>query len=283
MPMHYPPLANGTYRYGDAPQPLPSPTPGPDPQPPGMSGYAARGDAIPDATAQGATPQGAMPQDQPASAALPYGPTPQGGHPSQQPPPHFPQPNSLPQHLLGHPGGGPAPEAPTEQTRSRNTVAAVAILGGLTLVVVALLGVYFFGPGSDRGGSVDTLRGPLSQGQLPPQQLPATDEFTAEGTFTVVASPGESVSGDRNGCDMPGSLSDIGEGTTLTLLEADTGRSATSMLTYDGGDLTSCTFTFEFPDVSPGGSIYMIELPGRGQLVYTEDELRTGIDISLGR
>ncbi|MBB1046282.1 hypothetical protein G6028_00450, partial [Dietzia cercidiphylli] len=30
MPMHYPPLADGTYRYGDPPRPLPSPVPGPE-------------------------------------------------------------------------------------------------------------------------------------------------------------------------------------------------------------------------------------------------------------
>ena len=36
MSSHYPPLANGAYRYGDPPQPLPSPVPGPpEPPPPG--------------------------------------------------------------------------------------------------------------------------------------------------------------------------------------------------------------------------------------------------------
>jgi len=55
------------------------------------------------------------------------------------------------------------------------------------------------------------------------------------------------------------------------------------MLVYSGGDLSSCTFTFEFPDVPAGRSFYMVELPGRGQLTYTEGELRAGVDITLGR
>lgn len=250
MPMHYPPLADGTYRYGDDPRPLPSPVPGPDPIVPG-----------------------AMPPGHP-----PHHPTGQGA-----PPPHGPPPNSLPHAGPGIPGEGHPPEAPTGKTRSNGTLAAVAAVGGLVLVVVAVFGLGLFGTGSDRGTPTDTLRGPLPQSDPGQDPVPGTGVFTVDGTFTVVATPGEPVSGTSTGCDMPVSLSDIGEGTTLTLIERDTGQATRSMLTYDGGDLSSCTFTFEFPDVSPGGSLYMIELPGRGQLAYSEDELRAGVDISLGR
>ena len=234
MPMHYPPLADGTYRYGDRPRPLPSPVPGPDPSEP---------DAMP-----------------------------QGGEPA-----------TLPHAGPGLPGEGTPPEEPTGRTRSNGTVAAVAIVGGLALVVVAVATYGLFGAGSDRGTTTDTVRGPLPQSDPGPQQAPGTGVFTVDGTFTVVSAPGEPVSGNSTGCEVPASLSDIGEGTTLTLVESDTGRSVRAMLAYDGGDLSSCTFTFEFPDVSPGRSLYMIELPGRGQLVYSEDELRAGVDISLGR
>lgn len=235
MPMHYPPLADGTYRYGDQPRPLPSPVPGPDPSTPG-----------------------ATPQDRPS-------------------------PDTPPHAGPGLPGEGTPPEAPTGTTRPNGTVAAAAIVGGLALVVVAVIAVGLFGPDPDRGTTTDTLRGPSPQSDPGPQRAPGTGVFTVDGTFTVVSTPGEPVSGNSTGCDVPVSLSDIGEGTTLTLIEGDTGRSARAMLAYDGGDLSSCTFTFEFPDVSPGGSLYMIELPGRGQLVYSEDELRAGVDISLGR
>ncbi|MBB1013021.1 hypothetical protein G6014_12180, partial [Dietzia kunjamensis] len=75
----------------------------------------------------------------------------------------------------------------------------------------------------------------------------------------------------------------IGEGTTITLIDSGAAQIGTAMLVYSGGDLSSCTFTFEFPDVPAGGSFYMVELPGRGQLTYTEGELRAGVDITLGR
>lgn len=245
MPMHYPPLANGTYRYGDAPRPLPSPTPGPDPQQPS--------DALPFATpSPAATPPAAPP---PAA-------------PNQQP--------------------------PTGTPRATNPRASALVIGGLAVAVVVLLGGFFLLPDTDRAEGFDALRDTLPLGEPAPGLAPApgagspgspgaTGVFTADGTFTVVSTPGEPVSGDGAGCDMPVTLSDIGEGTVLTLLEADTGRSVESLLAYDGGDLTSCTFTFSFPDVTPGGSLYLVELPGRGQLVYSEGELRTGIDISLGR
>lgn len=226
MPMHYPPLSDGTYRYGDHPRPLPSPVPGPDTTP--------------------------------------------GPHPA-------PAPGGAPA-----PGqfSGPPPELPREQPRSRGTVVAAAIVAGLAIPVVAVLGLAFFGgSGPDRDSS--DLRGPYPQAEPAPGR--GSGPFDIQGTFTVVSSPGEPVSGDLTGCDLPGSLADISEGTVISLYEADTSQVTTDELVYDGGDLASCTFTFRFPDVSPGSSIYMIELPGRGQLGYTEAELRAGVEITLGK
>lgn len=228
MPMHYPPLSDGTYRYGDEPRPLPSPVPGPD-------------------TASG--------------------------------PPAAPGPGAA---LAPAPGQfyGPPPEMAREQSRSRRLVVASAIVAGLSVAAVAVLGLAFFGQsGPDRGSS--DLRGPYPQAGPAPER--GSGPLDVEGTFTVVSSPGEPVSGDLTGCAMPGSLADISEGTVISLYEADTSRVTTDELVYDGGDLASCTFSFMFPDVAPGSSMYMIELPGRGQLGYTEDELRAGVDITLGK
>lgn len=223
MPMRYPPLSDGTYRYGDPPQPLPSPVPGPDP-------------------------------DAPATPAAPD----------------------------GRPGDGPSPAGAPRQDRPRGTAAAAAIIGVAALVVV-VPGTVFLGTGSDPGRGTDPSRGPFTQVLPPPERAPGSGSFTVDGTFTVVSTPAEPVSGDRTGCDLPVTLSDIGEGTTITLIEGGTAQIGTAMLVYSGGDLSSCTFTFEFPDVPAGGSFYMVELPGRGQLTYTEDELRAGVDITLGR
>lgn len=230
MPMHYPPLSDGTYRYGDPPRPLPSPVPGPDTTP--------------------------------------------GPHPA-------PGPGGAPVPALA-PGqsSGPPPEPPREQPRSRGTIVAAAIVAGLAIPGVAVLGLAFLSQsGPDRESS--DLLGPYPQaGPAPGRESGPLD---VQGTFTVVSSPGEPVSGDLTGCDMPGSLADISEGTVISLYEADTSQVTTDELVYDGGDLASCTFTFRFPDVAPGSSIYMIELPGRGQLGYTEAELRAGVEITLGK
>ncbi|MGN0100378.1 MAG: hypothetical protein ACI39C_05510 [Dietzia sp.] len=226
MPMHYPPLADGTYRYGDPPRPLPSPVPGPD--------------------ADG---------------------------PPQQPP--FPAPD-------GGPGAGPAPGAPEPGSALRGRLATGAVFAGVALVVVlgVVLAGVLPGPWSDRG--TGAAPGPLPPLSLP-ERAPDSASFVVEGTFTVVSTPADPVSGDDTGCDLPVSLSDIGEGTTITLLEGATSVVDTARLAYAGGDLASCTFTFGFPEVPAGGAFYVVELPGRGQLTYTEDELRAGVDITLGR
>ncbi|AVM63651.1 hypothetical protein C3V38_03785 [Dietzia sp. oral taxon 368] len=234
MPMHYPPLADGTYRYGDPPQPLPSPVPGPD---------------------------------------------------ADSPPPQPP----FPAHDGGS-GAGPPPDATPPGSRARGGLATAAVFGAAALVVV-VLGVLLSGvipgpwsdTGSDTGRGTDAARGPIPQLLPPPERAPGSATFAVDGSFTVVSTPADPVSGDDTGCDLPVSLSDIGEGTTITLLEGSTSVITTARLAYSGGDLASCTFTFGFPDVPAGGSYYVVELPGRGQLTYTEDELRAGVDITLGR
>lgn len=233
MPMHYPPLADGTYRVGDQPRPKPSPVPGPDPTSP----------AAPSA--------------------------------------HLEQPHPPAPPTEGPPGGSPPPARDPAQKRS-DGLAAAAIVGVSALVVVVILGLAFFTPGPDRTPT-DFPRGPLPQAGPPPAQSPGSASFEVDGTFTVVSSPGEPVAGDPTGCDLPPTMTDIGEGTPISLLESDLSTLSTTRLAYEGGDLSSCTFTFEFADVPAGVAVYLIELPGRGQLLYTEDELRAGVDITLGR
>ena len=245
MPMRYPPLSDGTYRVGDPPQPLPSPVPGPDAHSPDAHG--------PDE--HSVDPPG------PVAGTPTAGPVAPDGRPGDAP---------------------PADDAPTGG-RPPGTVAAAAIIGVAALVVVVVLGMVFLGPGSDPGRGTDPGRGPFPQALPPAERAPGSGAFTVDGTFTVISTPAEPVSGDRTGCDLPVTLSDIGEGTTIALIEGASAQIDTAMLVYSGGDLSSCTFTFEFTDVPAGGSFYMVELPGRGQLTYTEDELRAGVDITLGR
>lgn len=248
MPMRYPPLADGTYRYGDPPQPKPSPVPGPDPAGPADSPATAG-------------PANSSPTTGPAAPSAP-------GQPPFTPPTTPGSP----------PADGPPPEREPARRRS-DGLAAGAIVGVAALVVV-ILGLAFYSPGGDSDGT-DRPRGPLPQAGPPP--APSSAEFTVEGTFTVVSTPGEPVSGTPGGCEMPPTLTDIGEGTPITLLQSDFSPLSTARLVYDGGDLASCTFTFEFTDVPAGIAVYMVELSGRGQLLYSEAELRAGVDITLGR
>ena len=241
MPMHYPPLSDGTYRYGDPPRPLPSPVPGPDPSDDGPAGTG-----------------------------------PSGPHSAYGDPAGVAAPGVTPSHLPCPPSG----EVP-EQRRSGGAAAA-AIIGVSALVVVVVLGLALFGPASGRGPGPQGFpsAGPPPAGA---PGVPGSATFSVEGRFTVIATPEDPVSGDGSGCRLPVSLSDIGEGTAISLTRTTGTLLGTDMLAYDGGDLSSCTFTFEFGDVPAGAGVYLIELPGRGQLTYTEEELRAGVDITLGR
>lgn len=277
MPMHYPPLSDGTYRYGDPPQPLPSPEPGPEPFPDPASPFAG---AQPMAAPQGQAGQ----TGQPGQPALPYQgqPAPPQGQPT---PPYgmSPQEPTGPWRPggpagLAHPGT-PASSTLASTSGSRGPLVAVAAIGVFALVVVVIFGLSLLGGDDD---STPAAQNPFGRSD-PPPPIPDSGEFTVDGTFTVVSTRADPVSGDRTSCDLPLSLSDIGEGTTITLRESGIGVEARTKLAYSGGDLSSCTFTFEFPDIEPGGTLYRIELPGRGQLVYTEDELRAGVDITLGQ
>ena len=68
MPMHYPPLSDGTYRYGDPPRPLPSPVPGPDTTPGPHPAPGPGGAPVPAlAPGQSSGPPPEPPREQPRS------------------------------------------------------------------------------------------------------------------------------------------------------------------------------------------------------------------------
>ncbi|MFL0577741.1 hypothetical protein ACH0BZ_00010 [Dietzia sp. 179-F 9C3 NHS] len=235
MPMHYPPLSDGTYRVGDPPQPRPSPVPGPDPVSAPAPGHHQHGQL----------------------------------HPAGPPP-------------LGPPADGTPTGDDARPERSPGLHAAIAAGSVFAVVAVVALGLALFG-GTDRE-TTDPITWPAFPSSVPSgDPAPGASEFPAGGTFVVTSSPGEPVSGDAETCSLPVTLSDIGEGTLITLLDATRAPITESMLSYDGGTSSSCTYTFGFEGVPAGESFYVVEIQGRGQLVYTERELRDGVDITLGR
>lgn len=249
MPMHYPPLSDGTYRVGDPPQPRPSPVPGPDP-----------------ASAPGPHQHG---QPQQFGQYHPGQPHPGQPHPAGPPP-------------FGPPADGTPPGDDARPERSPGLRAAIAAGSVFAVVAVIALGLALFG-GTDRE-TTDPTTWPAFPSSVPSRDpVPGASEFPVGGTFVVTSSPGEPVSGDAETCSLPVTLSDIGEGTLITLLDATRAPITESMLSYDGGTSSSCTYTFGFEGVPAGESFYVVEIQGRGQLVYTERELREGVDITLGR
>ncbi len=222
-----------------------------------------------------------------------YPPLDDGTYRVGDPPRPLPSPVPGPDPLGNEPGPprpddrsahGPPPGDEPGRTRAGGALAAAAIIGGLGLVVVVILGLALFGPGSGSGrGPADSPGAPSLPRAGPPPDRPPGASFSVEGRFTIAASPGEPVSGDGSGCDLPITLTDIGAGTEITLSDSAYSPVDAATLAYDGGDLSSCTFTFDFDEVPAGASFYLIEVPGRGQLTYTEDELRAGVDITLGR
>lgn len=257
MPMQYPPLSDGTFRYGDPPRPLPSPVPGPDPDgpPPG--------------------PWSGGPPGFGAHSPGPHGPGPHA------PGPHSPGPHAP--GTYGDAGFGTPPSTDPGTGRPSGVRTALAIGGVAGAVVVVALALAVFGPDTDRGGPVPTAAPTLPSAPAAPPRAPGVGAFPVSGTFMVTADADEPVTGDADGCDLPPTMTDIGEGTRIELLDPRRNPIDSAPLVYDHGDGGSCTFTFGYDAVPAGEPYYVIEVPGRGQLVYTERELREGVDVTLGR
>lgn len=250
MTLQYPPLANGAYRYGDPAAPLPSPVPGPPPHgvptgppPPASTGFAGPGQAAPG-------PNGvAGPGQAPPAGAWPE--LPWEGRPVWDGPP-----------------------VPRRRRLSAGTGAATGI------ALLALVGVVAVGavrhadrePAPSRSTGVPRV--PRADTQ-PPADLPAS------GTFLVNSSPGSAVSGDESGCRLPPSLSDIGPGTPVVLRTPAGESLASTRLDYSAGGPEHCEFSFRFL-VPSGEPVYLLEIPGRGSVPFAEDELREGVQITLG-
>ena len=243
MPMSYPPLDNGAYRYGDPPAPRPSPVPGPDPHAP------------------------------------PPGPRPHVGAPGWTPaPPRPPHADETFGHYPAPPGPHPDFGAPAPRRQLPFALAA----GGVALVVVVFLGAFLLGGSDDSDPTALPDRSGSGSGAPPSASSGSggrSGHFDVHGTFRIDSAPGLSVSGDRTSCTLPASLSDIHEG-TIVLLTAGS-STATGTLAYDGGTASDCTFSFDLTDVPAGRSTYGIRILGHGSLTFTEAELRDGPKITL--
>lgn len=250
MPMSYPPLDNGAYRYGDPPAPRPSPVPGPDPYAPPPGPYAG---------APGRPPSHPW-RPHPSEAFTPYPAAP--GPPGD----------------VGAPGPHPAFGAPAPRRQLPFALAA----GGVALVVAVFIGAFLLGGSDDPDPTALPDRSTSGSGAPPSARSGPggpSGPFDVHGTFRIESAPGLSVSGDRRSCTLPPSLSDIHEGTPVLLTAG--GATSRGTLAYDGGTGSDCTFSFDLSDVPDGRSTYGLRIIGHGSLTFTEAELRDGPKITL--
>lgn len=114
----------------------------------------------------------------------------------------------------------------------------------------------------------------------PGDKFSGADTFASRGTLTI-SSP--AVLGGSSDCILTPDLEDIAT-SRLTVQAGDPlTQVAEAPIQYQDGTLGECTFTFALGDVPAGQSGYLVSLPGHGELNYTEQEMRDGVDIIIER
>lgn len=183
-------------------------------------------------------------------------------------PPQYPQPQQVPQFQgppqfpqqppgLGAMGpfGAPLDMPPQPPQRSR-WLAAAAITAG----VVVLSGVAF--------------------ALAPGDQFSGADTFEAQGVLTLSA---PAALGGTADCILPPDLEDISASQVTVQTGDPLSQVAASSIRYQDGGLGKCTFTFDLEDVPADQPAYLVTLEGHGELNYTEEEMRDGVDIIIER
>ena len=245
MAMHYPPLANGAYRVGDPPQPFPPSRPGPE-----QSARLAPGGLYWDGMPRPAQPpQFAFQQQAAHHPAPPVQPAPLA--PRQFAPPPQPMPSPAPM-----PPQQPPLEPPDPGQRPKRGLIAVGATAG---VVAASALVFALVPGG---------------------QFSSVETFDSEGTLTISAPV---ILGGTSECILPPGLEDVTSSQVTVQTGDPLSQVAEAPIQYQDGTLGECTFTFSLDDVPTGQPTYLVSLQGHGELDYTEQEMRDGVDIIIER
>lgn len=75
---------------------------------------------------------------------------------------------------------------------------------------------------------------------------------------------------------------DIGPGSSVTIKNESGTLLAKGAIDSSRGDDTSCILAFKVFDVPAGARFYKLEISHRGEMSYTEAEVKQGVDVSLG-
>jgi hypothetical protein len=173
-------------------------------------------------------------------------------------------------------GTGDMPPATERSTaaRLRNTrravVAAVGVVVGAGLVGSA----WALTAG---GGETPTATPTVTVTELAtlavPEATPEPDTFILLGTFELT----DGVIGDgAGGCKGTDGYSDIFEGTSVTVYDAEGTVIATGYLGESTRNGSTCEFQVAVSDVPAGEGFYSLEISHRGQVQLSEEEARTG-------
>ena len=190
------------------------------------------------------------------------------GMPRPAQPPQFPFQQQLAPPVQPAPPAPPAPPAqstppaqppeapPDPGTRPSRGLIAV----GATAVVVALSA--------------------LALALVPGGQFSSVDTFDSQGTLTISA---PIILGGSSECILPPGLEDVASSQVTVQTGDPLSQVAEAPIQYQDGTLGECTFTFSLDDVPAGQPTYLVSLLGHGQLDYTEEEMRDGVDIIIER
>jgi hypothetical protein len=163
--------------------------------------------------------------------------------------------------------------APVQPTPPRRT----GLIVGLALVALVVLG------GAAVGVGLAVTHG-RSPGQAPAASA-ATAAFNAHGTLTLTDALGVENLDDVN-CTGMGGYSDITLGAQVVI----TDQSGTTIAVTDlgGGQMIGsgmsrqCAFDFSAGSVPAGKSFYGVTIGHRGTIQYSQAELESGVELSLG-
>ena len=145
---------------------------------------------------------------------------------------------------------GPTTDQPPIPANRRRTGLIVTLVVAAIVTVLAVVGSaawFLF------DGTVTELRGAAP--------------FTVQGTLTIQG--GDCTSWGYN---------DLHDGTEVTLTDENGKLLAVGALTRS----SMCSFTFSLDNVPPGRQFYGITVTHRGTLHYNEQQLRQGVELTIG-
>lgn len=134
-----------------------------------------------------------------------------------------------------------------------------ALVAFATLIAVAILGIIGWVLWREAGGGGDP-------------SVETGDGFTVSGVLELGPAGSFGITG---GCEGSGGYSDITAGAQVVVRDGDGTKVGLGVLgpgAWGGGGSGLCVFPFNIQGVPSGGGVYSVEVAGRGEVAFTEDD-----------